>query len=111
MGEGVSKLPPRKRMREGYNPNPSAAELRHHKRIMELPCFGCQREPCGVFHHLLERSPSKQWKRDHRVGIGLCHDCHMALHGAGSERAWRPDLDCANEAEFQLLVSINGGVL
>ncbi len=99
------------RIREGYSRFPNAAERRHHMRVMALPCFACGIEPCGVFHHLLEQSPSKRWKRDHQIGIGICDTCHRALHLAGSERAWRPDLDCAGECEFQLLVSINEGIL
>ena len=110
-GVEAVKLAPHKPIREQYRPTPSAAERRHHIRVMQLACLGCGREPCGVAHHVLQDTPSKRWKRDHRVVIGICDPCHRALHMAGSEHAWRPDLDCASEAESQLLASINEGIL
>jgi hypothetical protein len=99
------------RTKERYNPRPNAGERRHHIRLMEMPCFGCGATPSGVFHHLLADSPSKKWRRDHRIGLALCDSCHRALHMAGSESKWRPDLDSVNEAETNLMVSINAGIL
>jgi hypothetical protein len=96
---------------ERYNRVPTENERAHIERVMALPCCGCGIEPAGVAHHVLQPTPSKRWRRDHRIVIPLCNDCHVALHHAGSEGAWRTDVDCVRIAEYELLISVNEGIL
>jgi len=99
------------RIREKYNPIPNAKEYAHHLRVMELPCIGCGGY-AGNAHHVLEESPFKRWRRDHRIVVPVCHYCHTQIHDVhGTERKWRPDLDCIAEARMLELESITEGVL
>ena len=83
------KLAPHKPIREQYNRHPTAAEKRFHLWLMDMPCEACGIEPCGVFHHLLSDAPGKRWRRDHELGLPLCHNCHTGLHDDdGDEILW-----------------------
>jgi hypothetical protein len=99
------------RIKPKYNPVPTAKEKAHHLRVMEIPCIGCGGY-AGNAHHVLEESPHKRWKRDHRIVVPVCHDCHTQIHHIhGSERKWRPDLDCITAARGHELESIYEGIL
>ena len=82
------KLKPHKPIRAKYSPTPSAKEKRFHMWLMGVPCEACGFEPCGVFHHLLTASGHKRYRRDHEMGLPLCHICHDSLHRDGDEESW-----------------------
>jgi len=110
----LAKLPKHKPIREQYHPVPNAAERRHHDYVMSLGCMVCRIEPCGVAHHLMQRSPYKRWeRRDHRQVVNLCDTCHRALHASGNERKWADshELDLVNQARSLELESIYEGIL
>lgn len=106
------KLRPVLRMKPKYNPTPNARELRHHIRLINLPCIACKGVG-GVFHHLLSSATGKRWRRDHEYGLPMCHDCHCALHAHGDERAWCivQGFDAGIEAGLHRLESIRQGIL
>jgi len=83
------KLAQHSSIREKYSPRPNAKEKRFHLWMMDMPCEACGFEPCGVFHHLLSNADGKRWRRDHELGLPLCHICHTSLHDKeGDEEAW-----------------------
>lgn len=82
------KLKPHKPIRDKYNPMPNAKEKRFHLALMDMPCEACCKMPCGVVHHLLTDTPEKRWRRDHRMMIQLCDECHRDLHHDGNELEW-----------------------
>jgi len=104
--------PAHKPIRPKYNPRPNARELRHHRRLQELPCIACGGVG-GVFHHLLTSCPDKRWRRDHELGLPMCNACHCALHADGNERRWceREGFDPVREAVFLRNESIYEGIL
>ncbi len=98
------------RMREKYHPVPNAGEKRHHLRLIELPCCGCGREPCGIVHHVLGHDHLKRWRRDHRIVVPVCADCHADIHK--SEPIWEAanDNNLGDLARFLELESVNMGI-
>ncbi len=105
------KLAPHKPIREKYNPTPSAAEKRHHLRVMREGCMVCQGE--AIAHHILQDSPYKRWRRDHRQVVPLCDTHHRELHASGDEIAWQQEhgLELANHARLLELESVDEGIL
>ena len=106
------KLRPCLRMKPKYNPTPNARELRHHMRLINLPCIACKGAG-GVFHHLLSDATGKRWRRDHEYGLPMCDHCHRALHAHGDERAWCQvhGFNAGLEAGLHRLESIQAGIL
>lgn len=100
-------------IKERYKRDPNAAERRHHMRVLCLPCLVCQVEPCGVAHHILQDSPYKRFRRDHRQVVNLCDPHHRELHANGNELAWQDahELDLLNQARMLELESIMEGIL
>ena len=84
---------PRERVKERYNPTPTAREKAYHLWLMEVfPCIcGCG-GASTVVHHPLTRHPAQRWRRDHEYVVPMAAECHMYLHATGDERLWRPDL-------------------
>lgn len=76
-----------KRIKEKYKPEPNARELRHHDRLIAMPCICCGKQ-AETFHHLLSNTPEKRFRRDHELGLPLTDKCHKSLHGHGDEWAW-----------------------
>ena len=105
------KLKPHKPIREKYSPTPSAAEKRHHLRVMGQGCMVCQAE--AIAHHILQKSPYKRWRRDHRQVVPLCDAHHRELHAHGDEREWENgyQLELANHARMLELASVYEGIL
>jgi hypothetical protein len=100
------------RIKERYNPTPTPAEKDHHLRVMSHGCMVCGGD--AVFHHLLQRSVHKRWRRDHRIGVPLCHDHHSELHdviGGDMKFGDKYGLDLENAARFFELESITEGIL
>lgn len=98
-----------------YQPNPNAAEKRHHLAVMELPCMGCGSEPSGVAHHPLMESPLQRWRRDHEFVVPVCHTCHAEIHDSyGDEAEWARASKCdlpVRYAEYLRLEAICRGDL
>lgn len=96
-----AKLPKHGRIREKYNPTPSAGEKAFHLWLIDShPCAcGCG-APAGVVHHILAKHPDKRWRRDHEFVVPMNGACHMALHAAGSEAKFQPGIDYAWMAEI-----------
>lgn len=101
-----------KRIKERYSRFPNAAERRHHERVCAMDCFACDGQG-GVAHHMLQSSPYKRWRRDHRQVINLCDPCHRSLHAHGNEVAWADDreLDFVRHAQFLWLESMEMGLV
>lgn len=108
----MSKLPAHNRIKSKYNPKPSAKELAHHMRLIDMPCICCGRVG-GVFHHLLSRAGGMRWRRDHEYGLPLADICHRSLHADGDEWAWcmARGFDPVREAIRLRLESIELGIL
>lgn len=89
------------RIREKYNPTPTAREKAFHLWVIGEGVCECG---CGSdateFHHILESHPLKRWRRDHRFGIPMFWRCHRALHAAGNERKFAPDQNLTEKAVF-----------
>lgn len=102
---------PAKRIKEKYNPTPTASEKRHHIRVMADGCLVCGKT--AIAHHIMQSSPNKRWRRDHQLVVPLCHFHHDQLHASGNELAWQEaaNLDLSWEAETRRLESIYGGIL
>jgi hypothetical protein len=102
----------RSRIKEKYNPTPTAREKAFHIwLIQEFPC-ACG---CGwtstVVHHPLQRHPAQRWRRDHEYVVPMNGFCHMRLHRAGSEEAFIPGLDFATAAYGFRKIGIEQGKL
>ena len=93
--------PPHKRVKERYNPTPTAREKAYHLWLMEtFPCIcGCG-GAATVVHHPLTRHPAQRWRRDHEYVVPMSADCHRGLHDVGDEQKWRPDLPLADLARW-----------
>jgi len=89
------------RIKERYNPIPTAREKAYHLWLMaEYPCVcGCG-GASEVVHHPLTRHPDQRWRRDHEYVVPMTADHHFELHAIGDEEKWRPDLDLADEAHW-----------
>lgn len=100
-----------KRIREKYNPEPNAAERRHHARVMQDGCLVCGGP--AVVHHVLQNTPNKRWRRDHKIVVPLCDPHHRELHNHGNEAEWQKPhgLDLVWEAETRRNESIYEGIL
>lgn len=107
-----AKLPKPGRMREKYNPTPTARELRFHHWLIEnfLCVCGCGNVSEHV-HHPLERHPTQRWRRDHEFVVPMRAVCHMALHSAGSEARFDPATDYPAEAAQCRQLAIEAGKL
>ena len=94
--------PPHKRVKERYNPEPTAREKAYHAWLMEMfPCAcGC-RSASTIVHHPLTRHPDQRWRRDHEFVVPMTAHCHKALHAMGRESLFT-DRDLAGMAsEFR----------
>ncbi len=98
-------------IKERYSPTPTAAEKRHHLRLIEMPCCGCGKEPCGIVHHVLGHDNIKRWRRDHRIVVPVCPDCHADIHKG--ESAWEAanDNNLGDTARQLELESVMEGIL
>lgn len=110
------KLPAFGRIKPKYNPIPNAAEKRHERFVKEQPCFGCGVYGRSEAHHTLLPVEGKRWRRDHRLRVPVCHDCHkgpQGIHGIGSEREWCRinQKDTAAEAKRLERISVTEGRL
>ncbi len=90
-----------KRIKERYNPTPTAREKSYHLWLMEtFPCAcGCG-GAATVVHHPLTRHPAQRWRRDHEYVVPMMAECHMELHRDGDEQSWRPDVPFADLAHW-----------
>lgn len=99
------------RIKRRYRPIPTARERAFHEwAYTDRQCVCCD-APATVFHHLLQDTPSKRWRRDHEIGVAMNGMCHMLLHRKGRESAYRPDIDWASEAEALRQRAYDGGIL
>ena len=89
---------PTGRIKEKYNPTPTAREKAYHLWLMEeYPCAcGCG-ERSTVVHHPLTEHPEQRWRRDHEFVVPMTGHCHMALHAMGREHLFS-DVDFAAHA-------------
>lgn len=102
----------RTRIKEKYNPTPSAMEKAFHIWLIDnFDCAcGCG-APSGVVHHPLQRHPAQRWRRDHEYVVPMHGFCHMRLHQAGSETAFMPGSDFAAMAHGYRNIGIEQGKL
>lgn len=75
------KLPKQVRIREKYNPEPTAREKAYHLWLMDTyPCVcGCGKQST-IVHHPLQEHPDQRWRRDHEYVVPMNGYCHFDLH-------------------------------
>ena len=82
-----------KPIKDKYHAKPNARELRFHLWLIEnVPCVHSDMNAECV-HHILQSHPAKRWRRDHEFVVPMTNEAHIALHAAGSERAFDSDKD------------------
>ncbi len=100
------------RIKERYNPVPTAREKAYHLWMMtEFSCSCSCGLPSTVVHHPLTRHPEQRWRRDHEFVVPMAAEHHMDLHLNGNERDWRPDLDFPELASIYRVQGYAEGLL